>query len=59
MPYPLMNTNSSPPVFDEDVYTAISLKTCVEERSLPGGPAEKAVLASIEKCEAFIKDFAF
>ncbi len=47
------------PVFDEDVYTAISLKTCVEERSLPGGPAKKAVLNSIEKCESFIKDFTF
>ncbi len=43
------------PVFEEDVYTAISLETCVNERNLPGGPAEKAVLSSIEKCEAFIK----
>ena len=46
------------PVFDEDVYKAISLATCVNERSIPGGPAESAVLASIEKCEAFQKSFS-
>ncbi len=46
------------PVFEEDVFDAISLKTCVEERNLPGGPAEEAVLSSIQRCEAFIKDFS-
>ncbi len=46
------------PVFDEDVYTAISLETCVNERGLPGGPGKAAVLSSIEKCEAFQKDFS-
>ena len=36
------------PVFDADVYEAINLLTCVQQRSLPGGPAPKAVAATIE-----------
>ncbi len=36
-------------VFDEDVYQAIDLLTCVSQRSLPGGPAPEAVRATIEK----------
>ena len=35
------------PVFGEDVYDAMSLKACVEYRSIPGGPAPEAVLESI------------
>ena len=34
--------------FDEDIYDAVSLKTCVEKRltlGAPGGEAMKAVLA--------------
>lgn len=31
------------PAFEEDVYDAISLKTCVEGRSLTGGPAPETV----------------
>ncbi len=46
------------PVFDSDVYDAISLETCVAERSLPGGPAEEAVLASIQKCKEFFTGFS-
>ncbi len=37
---------------DDDVYAAISLETCVEDRSIPGGPAKDTVLASI----AFAKE---
>lgn len=33
------------PAFEEDVYDAISLKTCVEGRSLIGGPAPETVKA--------------
>ena len=35
-------------VFDEDVYQAIDLLTCVSQRSLPGGPAPEAVKKTIE-----------
>ncbi len=36
------------PVFEEDVYDAISLKTCVEGRSLIGGPAPETVKAYLD-----------
>ncbi len=35
-------------LFDEDIYTAISLETCVNMRSLPGGPAVETIKALIE-----------
>ncbi len=35
--------------FDTDVYEAISLNTCVNERNLPGGPAVESVKKSILK----------
>ena len=35
-------------LFDEDIYTAISLETCVNQRSLVGGPAVETVRALIE-----------
>ena len=34
-------------VFDEDVYDAIDLLTCVRQRKLPGGPAPEAVKDTI------------
>ncbi len=43
------------PVFEDDVYTAISLEQCVEDRDLPGGPAKKAVLNAIEKGKQYIE----
>ena len=42
-------------VFSEDVYDAISLKACVESRSLPGGPAPESVMKHIEKMKEFLK----
>ena len=36
------------PAFEEDVYDAISLKTCVEERKLIGGPAPDTVKKYLE-----------
>jgi len=36
------------PVFEEDLYQAISLETCVNGRNIPGGPAPGAVKASME-----------
>ncbi len=42
-------------VFDEDVYQAIDLLTCVSQRKLPGGPAPEAVRATIEKTRASIE----
>lgn len=36
------------PAFEEDVYDAISLKTCVEGRKLVGGPAPETVKSYLE-----------
>ncbi|MDR0863173.1 MAG: argininosuccinate lyase [Oscillospiraceae bacterium] len=40
--------------FDSDVYAAISLDTCVEQRSVTGGPASDAVKAQIASVRAFL-----
>ena len=36
------------PVLEEDVYEAISMKTCVEKRVTVGGPGEAAMKSVIE-----------
>ena len=36
-------------LFDEDIYTAISLETCVNQRSLVGGPAVETMRKIIEE----------
>ena len=41
-------------VIEDDIYDAIDLKTCVEDRNIIGGPAKEAVMASIKKGEDFI-----
>ena len=41
-------------VIEDDIYDAIDLKTCVEDRNIIGGPAKQAVMASIKKGEDFI-----
>ena len=46
------------PLFDEDVYQAIALDTCVARRDLRGGPAPKAVEESIRTAEAWLQDFS-
>ena len=43
------------PIFEEDIYKAIDLLTCVEERSVIGGPSSSSVKMQIEFLEKFIK----
>ncbi|MBR5219052.1 MAG: argininosuccinate lyase [Clostridia bacterium] len=43
------------PIFDEDIYDAINLKTCVDGRAIIGGPAESAVLEAIAFAEKNIE----
>lgn len=45
---PLDNYKQQSELFDNDVYTAISLDTCVKERKSYGGPSPESVLAQIE-----------
>ena len=42
-------------VFDEDVYGAIDLETCVNTRNVEGGPAFGQVMAQIENIRTFLK----
>ena len=44
-------------VFDEDVYKAINLETCVMQRNVDGGPAPEAVAKQIEQLKAELRDF--
>ena len=44
------------PFFEEDVYKAIDLITCVEERSVMGGPSSSSVQNQISLLENFISE---
>lgn len=41
-------------IIEEDIYDAISMETCVNERKVTGAPAPEAVLYSIEKGKEFL-----
>ena len=42
------------PVFEEDIYDAISLKTCVEKRTTIGAPGPDAMKKVIEICREYL-----
>ncbi len=44
------------PVFEDDIYQAISLKECVEKRNTIGAPGEKAITEVININEKFINE---
>ena len=46
-------------VFDEDVYKAINLETCVMQRNVDGGPAPEAVARQIEQLKAELRNYSF
>ena len=46
--------NMASDIFDETVFAAISAEACVNARSLPGGPAESAVLDAIKDSERWL-----
>jgi argininosuccinate lyase len=43
------------PLIEEDFYDAIDLMRCVNDRNIPGGPAEEAVQKHIEQGRALLK----
>ena len=45
------------PLFEKDVFKALSLQECVNERKLPGGPAPKAVKQAIKEGTAWLAGF--
>ena len=44
------------PIFEEDVYEAINLLTCVEERKVIGGPSSQSVKIQLDALEKFIEE---
>jgi argininosuccinate lyase len=44
------------PVFEEDVYEAISLKECVEKRNTIGAPGKKAMEEVMKVYEEYLKE---
>ena len=45
------------PVFEDDIYEAISMKTCVEKRQTIGAPSEEAMKKVIAINEAYLKEY--
>ncbi len=43
------------PMIEDDIYDAISMQTCVNDRSIPGGPAEETVKKAIKCAKEYIK----
>ena len=43
------------PVFEEDIYEAISMKTCVERRLTPGAPGEPVMRQVIAENKAYLE----
>lgn len=43
------------PIFEEDIYGAISLTTCVNERRVKGGPSKEAICEHLEAAKAFLE----
>ena len=44
------------PVFEEDIYQAISMETCVKRRMTLGAPGEDAMRAVIELCRKYLEE---
>lgn len=44
------------PVFEEDIYEAVSMKTCVEKRNTIGAPGQDAMRKVIQINEVYLKD---
>lgn len=42
------------PVFEEDIYEAIRMKTCVEKRNTIGAPGTEAMKAVLETCKEYL-----
>lgn len=42
------------PVFEDDIYEAISMKNCVEKRNTIGAPGTEAMAQVLKECEAYL-----
>lgn len=53
---PLSEYKKISPVFEEDIYEAISMKTCVDRRNTIGAPGEQAMKQVIAMNETYLKE---
>lgn len=51
---PLSELKGIDPAFEEDVYSVISLESCVSKRAVYGGPSEGSVQKHIDKVKEFL-----
>ena len=51
----LENYKAISPVFEDDIYEAISLTTCVNKRNTIGAPGKEAMEKILELNEAYLK----
>ncbi len=52
---PLEDYRAASPVFEQDVFEAISLEACVKGRTSEGGPSPEAVQVQIQKIRDFLR----
>lgn len=52
----LNELKSFSPIFEEDIYNAIDLLTCVEERKVIGGPSSASVKLQLERLSKFMEE---
>ena len=52
----LEELQSFSPLFGEDIYEALSLETCVNQRKLPGGPAPETVQEAIRQNKTWLSE---
>ena len=44
------------PVFEEDIYDAVSMETCVQKRNTVGAPGPEAMKQVIQKCREYLEE---
>jgi argininosuccinate lyase len=44
-------------MFEEDVYNAVALETCLNNRQVVGGPSSKVEKENIERIEKKVSDY--
>jgi len=54
----LEELKNASPVFEQDVYQAISLERCIQARNIPGGPAPEAVREAIKKSRELLQQMS-
>lgn len=52
---PLEEYKKISPVFEEDIYEAISMQTCVKQRNITGAPGQEAMKQVIAANEEYLK----